>query len=673
MDTKKGRILQGTVGMPPWYQHGAAIEHLAEGLVRVRDGHVTSCDLDPPHFRLAAHNALVFEQDKIMRGRNVTLVVDEFPLIYLPWLTLADRQTPFYLIPGKRKPWEEFALMGYRYEWPDGHKGALRWDWRRTFGWGTGIDHQFQGEGLGKGLVKLYYNDLHNRREPKSALAKGATAKRYRALVRHKGTALGHTSVVTDVQKFSDVDFRKDLLFREEYTQDNVTDSMVSSVTSMPSYSIQAVAQKRLNHFQGATDQLPEVTLDVRPGQIRGTHLFSETHASAGSLQSKTAHSDIDADVVRVDWFQQVSYALNLLRPILLTPKTGVRQTYYTKDIQGGVERPEGKRDVIAGQWNAGTDASLKLFRIFPVVIDALGLQINGLRHVLTPSLAYAYVHQPTVPSAILNFAAAQGSSNAVTFQLENKLQTKRVRAGAKTRKGGPVMESVDVVRLSTSLPYRFRGNANKPGGRFDDWSFDVELFPWEWVRLESDWILPSHYLRQTRDSRVTRWNVDLVVVGGGEGGAKARGAPAIRVPASKDSGESQYVFGEPLLPVGQWYVGFGHRYSANDKTDGVMQVDWRVSPKWQVGTFHRMTWKQVAGTAKRFNHVREWQYRLTRDLHDWMGELVYHVDREYGEELYVMLTLKAFPELPIDMGTSYHQPKAGSQSSPFSPISRGP
>jgi hypothetical protein len=66
---------------------------------------------------------------------------------------------------------------------------------------------------------------------------------------------------------------------------------------------------------------------------------------------------------------------------------------------------------------------------------------------------------------------------------------------------------------------------------------------------------------------------------------------------------------------------------------------------------------------------VRERQYLLRRDLHDWIAELVYRVDREFGEEIFFTLTLKAYPELPIEFGESYHAPKMGSQSSPFSPV----
>ena len=49
--------------------------------------------------------AIVFGEDKIMRSRHTTFFVEQFPLIYLPWMSVADRQTPFFFIPGKKKPW----------------------------------------------------------------------------------------------------------------------------------------------------------------------------------------------------------------------------------------------------------------------------------------------------------------------------------------------------------------------------------------------------------------------------------------------------------------------------------------------------------------------------------------------------------------------------------------
>ncbi len=664
---KKGRFLQGTVFSPPWHEHGRSVAHLAEGVYEVTPGYITSCELEPPHFRFFGRRAIVFAGDELAHIRNMTFLVGRLPFLYLPWMTVADRQSPFFIIPGKKKPWGQFALMGYRYDLPieGNHKGVARLDWRRFFGWGVGMDHKFESPQLGKGLVKVYFNEEPNQtvKDPKANLPKGAEHNRFRVLFRHRWQPMPDTTVITDMQKFSDVDFRKDFLFREEFTEDDVSESFVSVVTSDPNYTLTTQARKRVNRFQTVTEALPQASFDVREQPIGDTQLFSQSLFDVANFQTKRAHSDNDTDAVRVDWFQRLRYGFNLLRPILITPNVGVRQTYYNKDIQGGSERPQGKRDLISGQFSMGTDASLKLFRIFPITTNALGLNINWLRHVLTPTVSYAYTHEPTVPNSLLNFAASGGPSSAVTFGIENKLQTKRLVQGQKQPR------TVDMARLLTSLPYTFQGSGNKQGGRLGDWVFDIELYPWSWVRLESDWSVPSHFIKGSRDARITKWNLDLVAVGG-HAKATAQTAHDIQAPA-RQAFEPGPRGGIDIMPQGQWYLGLGHRYSQNDKTEDVLQFDWQVSQKWQIGTFHRFTFKEVTGGSKRLNNVREYQYSLRRDLHDWVGELVYRVDREFGEELFLTFTLKAYPELPIEFEDSYHQPKIGSQSSPFSPVLR--
>ena len=669
--THKGRFFEGTVYRDPWYNHGRMNEQIAEGVLKVEPGYFTSCAEEPPHFRFQGRTATVFSDDKIARGRSVAVMVDELPLVYFPWMTVADRQTPFFIIPGKRKPWEQYVLMGYRYKLPDGQRGTLRWDWRRAFLWGFGLDHQFDTSHFGKGLFKVYYNEKRNMRRPKLDLPKGAKRRRYRVLWRHDWRPLPDTHIVTDIQKFSDVDYRKELLFQEEFVDESNPESYISMITNAQDYTLSFLAKQRLNRFQTVDETLPQVTLDLKPQPIGESRLFSEIRFEVANLQTKRAHSDDDTDVVRVDWFQQLSYAMNLLRPLELTPKAGVRQTYYTKDRQGS-DRHDAQRNVVSGQASLGADASLKLFRVFPVTTNWLGLNLHLLRHVVTPTIAYAYLHPPTYRNALLNFPAAPGPSNQITFGLENKLQTKRP-----TGAGGK-LQSEDLARFLISLPYTFHGPGNKSGGRLGDWAFDLETSPWPWLRLESDWRYQAIYSHSVYDSPVPAWNVDLVMVGGGRH-ANAKNAPKIGEPGSLLLNQLQapvYREFEPgprdtiqMMPLGQWYVGLGHRDSRNDKTEDVLQVDWRLSEKWQIGTFHRFTWKEVKGGAKRFNNLRETQYTLTRDLHDWLAELVYRTDREYGEELFLTMTLKAYPEMPIQINDSYHQPKLGSQSSPFSPV----
>ena len=696
--TKKGRILEGTAHMEPWYEHGRVIEHVAEDVVLIKSGYVTSCEFDPPHFRFQGQHAIVFTNDRIARGRNAAFWVGRIPLLYLPAFTLSEDQSPFFLVPGKRKPWGEFVLSGYHYHLPGGHSGTARLDWRRNFLWGMGVDHRFESNDLGKGLIKVYYNKSPAVHERKENLVKGADGDRYRVLIRHQMKVLPDTTVITDIQKFSDENFRKEFLFREEYTKESSPESFVSMITNSDGYGLNVLMQKRLNRFETTTESLPDATLDIRSQRIGTTPFYVESKLEGANLQTKTAHSDNDTDVILFDGFQQVRYAMNWFRPVLVTPRAGVRQTFYTKDRQGGVERPQGQRNIISGQFSTGADASLKLFRIFPVATNWMNLNINGLRHVISPGVNYTYVRPPTVPNELLSFPRALSATNNVTLSFENKLQTKRMRRGvilANTKSDAltatelattpstettgagvvrrkPRAESIDLARAIVSLPYTFTGSGNKQGGRYGDWSFDVETYPWPWMRLESDWIVPSHFVRGTRNSRIQIWNGDLIMVGG-RGTPIAQQASDIQAPTRRafQPGPQESRNGLSLLPQGQWYLGFGHRYSENDKTESVIQFDWRLSEKWQIGTFHRITWKEVAGNLKRFNNLRETQYTLTRDLHDWIAELVYRVDREFGEELFLTVSLKAYPDMPIALSDSYHQPKVGSQDSPFSPVAR--
>lgn len=670
-NTKKGRFMQGTISTPPWHQHGRTVEHIAEGVYEVTPGYITSCDFEPPHFQFAGRRAVVFAGDRSARARNVALIVEQLPLFYLPWVSFADRQSPFFLIPGKSKQWGEYSLMGYRYELPmpaGEQKGTLKLDWRRYFGWGMGVDHQIKTPEFGKALLRVYYNSEKNRTRPTEDLPKGALENRYRVLWRHQWEPRDDTSIVTNIQKYSDVDFRRELLFREEFVEDDEPESFISVVKSTPVASFTGLVKKRLNRFQTVTEALPQVNVQMREQQIGDTMLYTGTTLDVANLETKNAHSELDTDVMRIDWFQRLRYALNWFRPIEVTPNVGIRQTYYTKDKQGGIERPQGKRNVLSGQASMGTDASLKLFRIFPVTTNALGLNINALRHVLTPLVSYGYIHRPTVPNDLLSFPSAIAPQNRITFGLENKLQTRRPTSKSSLR-------AVDLARFLIGLPYTFKGAGNEIGGEWGDWSFDLETYPWSWLRVESDWSYPSHFAKGSRDARVTAWNLDVIAVGGRKD-ADAGGAPGIG--AGRGTVYAHETFragprgGLELMPMGQWYLGFGHRYSHNNKTEGVIQYDRRVGEKWEINTFHRLTWKEVAGGTKRFNHLREFQYSLRRDLHDWVGELVYRVDREFGEELFLTFTLKAFPDLPIELEDSYHQPKVGSQNSPFSPVPRG-
>jgi hypothetical protein len=60
---------------------------------------------------------------------------------------------------------------------------------------------------------------------------------------------------------------------------------------------------------------------------------------------------------------------------------------------------------------------------------------------------------------------------------------------------------------------------------------------------------------------------------------------------------------------------------------------------------------------------LKEQEYALTRDLHEWQMDINFNEKRAEGNEIWLVFTLKAFPEMALDLGTSFNKRKAGSQS----------
>ncbi|MFH1339221.1 MAG: putative LPS assembly protein LptD, partial [Candidatus Omnitrophota bacterium] len=105
-----------------------------------------------------------------------------------------------------------------------------------------------------------------------------------------------------------------------------------------------------------------------------------------------------------------------------VSPYLGLRETGYSRDKDGSPIAPR-------TTFYTGADMSTRFFRVFNVVSDFLGMNINRLRHVITPRVQYSYVHEPTVsPSKLQTFDDIDSinGDNRFTLELENKLQTKR-------------------------------------------------------------------------------------------------------------------------------------------------------------------------------------------------------------------------------------------------------
>jgi len=302
--------------------------------------------------------------------------------------------------------------------------------------------------------------------------------------------------------------------------------------------------------------------------------------------------------VNRIDTTNKVSLPMKISF-LQITPFTGIRETIYDADMNADARA----RTIFL----TGADMSTKFYRVFDVKTNAFGLDINQLRHVITPTVGYAYDHKPTVRASALRQIDSVDdisySNNRFSLGLTNALQTKRDK------------KSVDLVLLNVTSTYYLRPKAG-PGSYLDDISFDLEAKPYSWVSFMSDGVYSHRY------EYFKNLNYDL-----------------------------SFNF------ASERSLGIGQRCLHGGSNEITFSFDWRMTPKWKFGLYERYRMNEVPGYPR---GMRYQEYRATRDLHCWQMQMAYTVEPDHGTGIWIILSLKAFPETAFKFDQTYHAPKSG-------------
>ena len=598
-ETKKGNLIEADIESIPFYGKSKQANKVSDEELRIKKGYITTCNLDKPHYRLRAKRVLIYPGDKIV-ARNLVFMAGECPMFYIPKYVqrIDDKRPRVTIIPGKSKDWGVYILSAWRYYFVEGQQGRFHLDWREKKDVAWGFSHKYKLPNLGNGLLKTYY--MHERAIQSDHLwdddRKTRERERFKIQWYHKKEIDERTTALLEYHKFHDQDFMKDYFWREyEKDVEPETYFLLTHNTSFGNLSFQT--EKRVNRFYSVSvERLPELKLDTTEQQVFDTPFYFSNLTSFVNLRKRYPNSAEHEDAKRIDTYNKLSLPKKISF-ISINPYAGVRQTYFSEDALYN-------SNIVRGIFYTGIDLSTKFFRIFDVKGDLLGSQINRLRHVITPSIEYSYIHDPSVPpSNLLNFDEIDSidRENKVTLSLENKLQTKRDD------------KSCDLARLIVSTDYLFKQD---PGGsRFSDITSDLEVTPVDWLRIESDTTF------DTRKKYFTAINTDLFV-------------------NDKDN---------------KWSFGLGRRWQREGTEQLEFQTKYRINPKWEFSVYERF--------YPVFDHLKEQEYVITRDLHCWELTLSYNVTRGKGEEIWFAFRLKAFPEMGFEFNKSYHGPKVGSQS----------
>jgi len=604
--TKVGYINDAAFRFYPFFGRAEKGEKVSDNEFIARRGYMSTCDLDKPHYRFRSRRMNCFPGDKI-QTRDTTVYFWGVPVANLPEYnqSLADPIMHVQLMPGNRKDWGPYMLSTWRYKLTDNLSGRINLDFRQKLGIAEGFGANYQNEKFGKGDLKVYYTDEH----PDETLP-GEPTEFQRSLVRwrHKWEIDDNTSFISEYYQISDEkrkklgnqnSFLKDYFFREfEKDSEPLTYALLHH--SFPSSTVDFYMQKRTNHWFSQIDKMPEVKYTVPNLRLGESPFYFENLSAFDSLNMKVESENTDLTMNRLDTSNKFSLPMKV-SVIRLTPFVMNRATYYDKDVNGKSISP---RTI----FYSGADASTKFFRIFNVKSNFLGMDINGLRHIITPTVAYSYNHKPSISSSRLKQIDSVDSiarSNSASLLLSNKLQTKRKN------------KTVDFLDFRVSSNYTFKTGEGGRGGNLGDLFFDTTLLPYSWMRLDAD-ATYSHY-----NDYFSSVNYDV-----------------------------GFNFGKGALGIGQRY----QRKSNNEITGS---FKWTFNPKWRLSVYERFYVRNPSSTNK---GLQEQEYVLTRDLHCWEMDIAYNSKAIEGDSIWMIFRLKAFPELAFNFNQSYNAPKSGAQ-----------
>lgn len=617
---KKGLIIDSEFRSNPYFGRARSLEKISDDEFVVRRGYLTTCAYDIPHYRIKSRRMNFFPGDKI-QTKDDTFYAGNIPVMYLPQYnhSLKDPLMHVQLLPGSSKDWGPFLLTAWRYNLTEDLRGRIYLDYRNKLGLAEGFGTNYTSSEFGKGDFKFYYT---HEEDKDSDIAQDVTRsnefQRYLIRWRHKWDIDLQTNLTAEYYRIEDskrallgneYNFLKDYFYRE-YEKDSQPLSYVFLHRSFDYSSLDFLLQKRTNRWFTQEEKLPEIKYTLPSQRIGDSPFYFEnnsTYLNENFKQAVPSSSEKDNSYNNFITFNKLSLPTKAAF-VNLNPFFSGQENYNDKGKYGATSIVD---------FNVGSEVSTKFYRLFNVKTNAFGLDINNLRHVITPNAVYTVGKTSTMPAGKARFGGgATTGSSSVSLGLSNKLQTKRNNM------------SLDLVDLNVTSSYQIKPKTGeKRGSSLQDVLFELKLLPYSWMRVDADATYKHTDKYKTGYNRFSDVNYDVAF----------------------DLGKGRS-------------FAFGQRYLRKGGNELTFDLDWRLHPKWSFSIYQR---RNIGHDPTLKRGIREQEYTVSRDLHCWIMDVTYNVKAGQGESIWVAFRLKAFPELEFEFNQSYHAPKPGSQSNP--------
>src|SRR6266568_743224 len=380
---------------------------------------ITTDDIAEPAIKIRAKYIRIIPGERI-EAHHATLYVGDVPLFYFPYYSrnLGPHANNFNFVPGYRSSFGPFLLANYTWFLNQQLDGVVHVDFRERRGVGAGPDLNYHLGRWGEGVFRYYY--LHDN-DPNVGLTNASIPdNRQRVYFSYYATPFTNLELRSLMQYQSYNRILRDF-FEGEYRQSPQLNSFVEANKFWQNFSLDTLAQPRLNDFFETVERLPDVRLTGYRQQLGATPLFYESESSTGYYRRRFAQTNgpvsLDYEAGRADSFHQLLWPQTFFGWLNLTP-------------------------LARGVFNTGAELSFKASRVWPAAQNNF-LQMDGLRHIIEPSVNYVFVPAPNhrtnelpqfdyeLPSLRLlpveypdyNAIDSIDSQNVIRFGLHNKLQ----------------------------------------------------------------------------------------------------------------------------------------------------------------------------------------------------------------------------------------------------------
>jgi LPS-assembly protein len=617
--TRRMETEQFRTGKTPVFAAGHKLRaDLSNRVYHAENAYITTDDVAEPRTKIRASHITIVP-GKSIQARNAVLYVGGVPLFYFPYYKrqLGERSNHFSFVPGYRSKFGPYLLTSYNWFLGEAVDGALHLDYRVKRGVAGGPDANLHLGRWGEAAFKYYYlqDDAPGNRD-------GITPPRHRQRVYFGYDATPYTNfnVKAAVRYQTDPLLLRDF-FESEHRRNPQPGTFVELTRLWDNFSLDAYAQPRVNEFYETVERLPDLKLTAFRQQLGPLPVYYESESSAGWYRRRFAEitNSFPATnhfaAARADTYHQLTLPHTFFGWLNVAPRVGGRFTYYGAADGPGAMTAEEYR----GVFNTGAEVSFKASRVWADARSKL-LHVQGLRHLVEPSVNYVYVPSPhpgpprlpqfdyESPSLRLlpveypdyNAIDSIDSQNVLRLGLRNKLQTKR---------GGRVE---NLLSWEVYTDWRLDRRTNQT--TFADLYSDLIFRPRSWITFESQ----------------TRYDLD--------------------------SGRFRLAFHNLTLQPGEtWSWSLGHWYLRDDFSASPTALGqgnnllsstiyYRLNENWALRTSHHF--------EARDGRLEEQFYTVYRDFRSWTGALTFRVREDsLGREDYTVaftFSLKAAPRFGV-------------------------